>query len=451
MADQQHNQQWPPQGYPPQGYQQPEYGYPPQGYPQHPPPQGYPPPGQQYPPVQQYQGYGPPPGQYAQQPGPGQFQPPHGQYGQQPQGAAFYPAQVPPPQGLPQGWGAPPPGHYQQPYGAPQHPPVPAARPSLGYDEASQRPPPANLSNETEAIRRAMKGFGCDEKALVGVITKINNPWTMQQLIKEYNSRFMRDLLKDIESETKGDFEEGCLALLRTPLDQDVLILKKALVRAGTDEEALMDVVLYRSNADLKIIQAHYKRTTGHDLLSVIKDDVNDDLFRLYSMVLKAERAEDAAPAIPQEIDRHITELHRATEGTIGANAVAVAQIFTSCNDAQIRAMVSDYERKYHRKLEDVIEKEFRGDMEDVLMRMLLNAIDRPRADAKLIRTPLNKTMRQDSLVINRLVRLYWDKPRLQAAKDAYKKKYGQSLANDIKEETKGDYEKLLLGIIGEK
>lgn len=293
--------------------------------------------------------------------------------------------------------------------------------------------------------------MGCDEKALISVFTKISNPWTMQQLIKDYNQRFMRNLLKDVESETRGDFEETCMALLRTPLDQDVRIAKKALVRAGTDEEALMDVVLCRSNADLKIIQAHYKKVSGQDLLSVIKDDVDDDLFRLYSMVLKAERAEEGAPVIPQEIDHKITELQRATEGQIGANAIAVAQVFASSNDAQLRALVTEYERKYHRKLEDVIESEFRGDMEDALIRMLLYAVDRPRADAKLIHSPLNKTMRKDSLLINRLVRLYWDKPRLEHAKEAYRKKYGQTLASDIKEETKGDYERILLAIIGDK
>lgn len=296
-----------------------------------------------------------------------------------------------------------------------------------------------------------MKGFGCDEKALTGVFTKISNPWTMQQFIKEYNSRFMRDLHKDIESETRGDFEEACMALLRTPLEQDVKILKKSLVRAGTDEEALMDVLLCRSNADLRIIAAEYKKVNGQDLLAVVKEDVDDTLDRFYSMVLKAQRAEDSAPVLPHEIDQHVTELQRATEGTIGVNAISVAQVFTSCNDAQLRAMVGAYEQKYHRKLENVIEKEFSGDMEDALMRMLLNAIDKPRADARLIHVPLNKAMRKDTLLINRLVRLYWDKPRLEAAKAAYKKVYAQTLASDIKEETSGDYEKLLLGIIGEK
>lgn len=294
-----------------------------------------------------------------------------------------------------------------------------------------------------------MKGMGTDEKAIIAVLTRINNPWTMQQLIRDYNQRFMRDLVKDIEKETRGGFEEACMALLRTPVDQDVIVLRKALNRAGTDEAALNDIVLCRSNADIKIIAAHYKKVNGQDLLAEIKDDVNDDLFRLYSMVLKGERAEDAAPVIPQEIDRHVTEIQRATEGQIGANAIAVAHVFTSCNGTQMRAIVTEYERKYHRKLYDVIEKEFRGDMEDVLIRMLDNAMDRASADAKLVRVPLNKTMRKDTLLINRLVRLYWDKPRLQAAKDAYKRNYKQTMADDIKEETKGDYEKLLLGIIG--
>ncbi|KAJ6443784.1 annexin-like protein [Purpureocillium lavendulum] len=465
----------PPGGQPPYNQQQ-QYGQPPYGqgapppapqgqYPGQPPyQQGAPPPqqGGYYPPgpQSQYQGqpYGsaPPPGNYPAQPYGQPAGPPGGQYGQQPpyppQGQQYPPA----------GYGAPPPGQpphpqqwqqpgppHQQPYG--QAPPTPA---SPGYDVAQKQwAQPVHTSDDIEALRKAMKGMGCDEKALIKVLTdlKYSNPWAMEQLVRDYNSRFMRDLLKDIESETRGDFETGLLALARGPLQNDVYALDKALNRAGTDEDALMDVLLCRSNADIRAINAEYRRVKGRELATVIKDDVNDDLFRLYSMVLAATRAEDAAPVNPAEIDHKISELQRATEGMIGANAAAVAQVLTSSNDAQIHAMSDAYQRKYHRSLQEVIEKEFRGDMEDALLRMLTHAMDRARSDAARLHQPLVKTVRKDRLFINRLVALYWDRPRLEAARAAYRKQYGYAPGRTIKEALSGDYEKLMLALVGEK
>ncbi|KAL3954586.1 hypothetical protein ACCO45_010149 [Purpureocillium lilacinum] len=470
---------------------QPPYGQPPQGgyYPQGAPPPGQPPYGQQQFPQNPQQ---PPYGQTAPPPQGGQYpgQPPYQQppYGQPQQGGYYPPGRsrsikdsstarrllgitqasrrtlrrerlrayppagyaAPPPGQPPQQWqqpGAP----HQQPYGHVQAPPTPA---SPGYDTAQKQwAQPVHTSDDIESVRKAMKGMGCDEKALIRVFTdlKYSNPWAMEQLVRDYNSRFMRDLLKDIESETRGDFETGLMALVRSPLANDVHALDKALNRAGTDEDTLMDVLLCRSNADIRAITAEYRRVKGRELLTVIKDDVDDNLYRLYSMALAATRAEDAAPVIPAEIDHKVTELQRATEGMIGANAAAVAQVFTSSNDAQIHAMSDAYQRKYHRSLQEVIEKEFRGDMEDALLRMLTHAMDRARSDATRLHQPLVKTVRKDRLFINRLTALYWDRPRLEAARAAYRKQYGSSPGRTIKDALSGDHEKLMLALVGEK
>lgn len=304
---------------------------------------------------------------------------------------------------------------------------------------------------DAETLRKAMKGFGCNERAVIDVytMTKYQNPWVMQQLVRDYNSRFMRDLSKDIESETRGDFETALMALTRGPLENEVFVLEKALNRAGTDEEALNDVLLCRSNADIRAIAAEYRKRHGRELLTEIKSDVDDTMFRLYSMVLAANRAEDAAPVLPAEIDQKITELQRATEGQIGANAVSVAQILTSSNSSQIHAMNEAYQRKYHRKLQDVIEKEFRGDMEDALLLMLTSGVDRSRADAQGLRSALTKTVRKDRTLINRVFRLYLDRARLDAAKASYKKMYGVTLMKDLKEFLSGDYEALLVAMTG--
>ncbi|KAI5456749.1 hypothetical protein BGZ63DRAFT_366467 [Mariannaea sp. PMI_226] len=436
-----HNQQYP--GAPPPPQQQGQY--------------------QQYPPSQQQQPqYGQPPAApYNQHPPPGapyNQQPPPAPYGQHP---AQYPPQQYPQQQPPQQYGAPqswqqqqhpqhPPHQGMPPYGAAAHvPPTPA---SLGYDLSQKAlTPRVNTDADVEALRKAMKGFGCDERALIRVLTqaKYRNPWAMAQLMQDYNKRFMRNLAEDIEKETRGDFEKCLLTLVTNPLENDARILKKALVRAGTDEAALNDVLLCRSNADIRAITAEYRKIRGKDLAVDIKDDVDDTLYRLYSMILGATRAEDAAPVFPAEIDQKVTELQRATEGTIGANAVAVAQIFVSSNDAQLREISRVYQEKYHRSLEKVIKDEFRGDLEDALLRMLLQGKNRAQADAMRLGEALQRS--KEVLFINRVVSLYWNPPRLQDAKTHYRLQYGVPFSKHVKEYLSGDFEDFVVALIGEK
>ncbi|KAL2752985.1 hypothetical protein ACRALDRAFT_1052743 [Sodiomyces alcalophilus JCM 7366] len=430
---------------PPQDYQHGQ-PYPNQPYPQQQPQQQHPYYGQQPPP----QGQSPMP-PYGHQQAPYGSVPPqqpgaYGQFHQPPPGQPQH-HQPPPPQSWTQG-PVPPQGAF---YGAPAQgvQPTPA---SSGYDPAQKAwVQPVDTSSDIEGLRKAMKGIGCDEKSLIRILTspKYANPWAMAQLVRDYNSRFIRDLAKDIESETRGDLETTLLALLRGPLENDARILDKAINRMGTDEDALNDVLLCRSNADLRAIQTEYRRIRNRDLLVDIKGDVNDTMFRLYSMLLAGTRPEDAAPVLPHDIDAKVTELQRATEGTIGVNAIAVAQVFASSSNPQIAAMIDAYRRKYHRDLHQVIAKEFRGDMEDALLRMLQISENRAAADADRLREALTKG--KTRLFANRVVTLYWDRSRLDAAKAAYKSKHGRPFAKDVKEVLGGDFEDVILALVADK
>merc|ERR1711939_423483 len=262
-------------GYPPQG---PGYG---QGYPQQGPPQhgGYPPP---------QGGYGGPPQQFGGPPG--GFGGPPGQYPPPPQHAGYGPPQggFPPQQ---QQWGPPP------------------AMSSPGYDPRAQAQ--GDASRDADALRAAMKGFGTDENALIRILAK-PDPLQMALLKNTYNQRHRRDLEKDIRSETSKYFREGLVALVQGPLMHDVHSVHEAIKGLGTKESVLNDVLLGRSNADMRAIKQAYQETYRRALETDVKGDLSMKTERLFSMVMAATRNEESAPVIPHELERDVTELHRA-------------------------------------------------------------------------------------------------------------------------------------------
>jgi annexin A7/11 len=209
---------------------------------------------------------------------------------------------------------------------------------------------------DADACRKAMKGFGTDEKALIQVLAN-KDPLQVGVIRNSYHNRHKRTLLTDVQSEVSGWFKEGLCAIIRGPLQQDVILLRQATEGPGTKEKVLNDVLLGRSNADLRAIKETYQRTFRTSLESDIKADLSMKTERHFLMVLAANRNEESTPVIPQQIDQDVMELYKATEGKVGTDELLVCNILSQRSDAQIRAIAHTYQQKFTRDLETVIKK----------------------------------------------------------------------------------------------
>ena len=299
-----------------------------------------------------------------------------------------------------------------------------------------------------DALWKAMKGFGTNEADLISILAQYPAP-LIKHLKQTYYQRHKRSLEDHVKSETSSYFRLALLSILRGPLQQDVFLLDKALKGAGTDETLLNDVLIARSNADMKIIKDAYQATYTRRL----EDDVNSDLSsktkQLFSMILDAKRQEDMAPVYPQTVDTLVTEIHRVTEAKILADKLTACHILSSHSDGQIRAISLAYEQKYRTPLEKVIRKSFSGHMETALVQMVNAAADRAKRDADLLEDTMAGLGTKDEMLISRLVRIHWDRQHMDQVKKAYFKHHNKvELSARIKGETSGNYQKLLMAMV---
>ena len=292
-----------------------------------------------------------------------------------------------------------------------------------------------------------MKGIGTNENALIGVLARM--PAMEVSAIKQaFHQRHHRSLESDVEKEVSGNLETCLLSILRGPLQQDVHCLHQALKGAGTNEDLLNDVLIGRSNADIRAIKEAYQHTYHRSLEADVRADLSAKTERLFMMLLTATRAEDSAPVIPQNVDADVAELHRATEGQTGAEQLTVCSILSSRSDAQVRAIAHTYEQKYCIPLEKVLLKKFAGHMEDALVEMVRSGSDKAMRDAVRLEDTMKGPGTKDKMLINRVTAIHWDRNHLMQVKGAYRHKYGKELATRIKGETSGYYEKCLLAMI---
>uniref|UniRef100_A0A1A8Q354 Annexin n=1 Tax=Nothobranchius pienaari TaxID=704102 RepID=A0A1A8Q354_9TELE len=479
---------YPPQsgGYPGSGYPPQQGGYPPQaggfppaagGYPQAGgyPPQagGYPPQAGGYPPAAG--GYPPAAGGYPQAggyPAPGGgFPPQAGGYPGQP-GPGGFPS-VPPAGG---GWGAAP-GGYGPPGGAqpgypggpapgqpmPNYPGAPATGPSMpGYGggvpsnpQAPQVPrgyrgsikdfPGADPLKDVEVLRKAMKGFGTDENAIIELL---GNRTIKQRvpLVAAYKTTYGKDLVKDLKSELTGDFEDLVIAMLKTPSQFDASELRAAIKGAGTDEACLIEILSSRSNAEILEINRVYKSEYGKTLEDAISSDTSGHFRRLLVSLCQGNRDEREAVDISLA-KQDAQKLHAAGENKVGTDESQFNAILCARSKPHLRAVFHEYQQMTGREIEKSICREMSGNLESGMVAVVKCIKNTPAYFAER----LQKSMKGAGTKDRTLIRIMVSRSEVDMLdiRQEYLRAYGKSLYTTISGDTSGDYKKLLLKLCG--
>ncbi|KAJ3610602.1 hypothetical protein NHX12_022694 [Muraenolepis orangiensis] len=482
---------YPPQagGYPPQagGYPPQAGGYPPQagGY----PPQagGYPPQAGGYPP--QAGGYPPQAGGYPPQ-GAGGYpaMPPAGSWGGGPTGG--YPAMgldnmsgygpaMPggPAQQHPQGYpgqpmpgygGAPQapnnqpmPGYGGGPQAMPSYPKVPSPNPSVpgygggampgapamkkGFRGSLKDFPGADPLRDAEVLRKAMKGFGTDEQAIVELLGSRSTKQRVP-ILKSFKTAYGKDLIKDLHSELSGDFRKLVMAMMKSPAELDAFELYSAIKGAGTDEACLIEILSSRSNAEIKEISRIYKLENKKSLEDHIKGDTSGHFRRLLISLSQGNR--DERPNVDVSLAKQDAQaLYAAGENMVGTDESKFNAILCARSKPHLRAVFLEYQQMSGRDIEKSIIREMSGNLESGMLAVVKCIKNTPGYFAERLYKAMKGAGTKDTTLIRIMVTR--SEVDMLDIRQEYVKTYGKSLYTHISGDTSGDYKKLLLKLCG--
>ncbi|XP_075999667.1 annexin A11b [Genypterus blacodes] len=466
-----------PGGYPQQaggGYpQQPGGGYPQQpggGYPQQ-AGGGYP---QQagggYPQQPGAGGYQPQPGAggYPQQPGAGGYQP-------QP-GAGGYPSMPPAGGG---GWGAAPGGGgggggYGAPGGGPQGyqggpapgqpmPNYPAASPSgpgygggapstphtpaisKGFRGSIKDYPGADPLRDVEVLRKAMKGFGTDESAIIELLGSRSNKQRVP-MVAAYKTTYGKDLSHDLKSELTGNFEHLVLAMLMSSAHFNASELRESIKGAGTDEACLIEILSSRTNAEIHEFSHIYKSEYGKSLEDAISSDTSGHFRRLLVSLCQGNRDERETVDVSMA-KQDAQKLYAAGENKVGTDESQFNAILCARSKPHLRAVFQEYQQMCGRDIEKSICREMSGNVESGMVAVVKCIRNTPAYFAER----LHKAMKGAGTKDRTLIRIMVSRSEVDMLdiRQAYLQAYGKSLYTDISGDTSGDYKKMLLKLCG--
>ncbi|KDO56583.1 hypothetical protein CISIN_1g021204mg [Citrus sinensis] len=287
-------------------------------------------------------------------------------------------------------------------------------------------------------------GWGTNEALIISVLAHRNA--AQRKLIREiYNETYGEDLLKALDKELSSDFERSVLLWTLTPAERDAYLANEATKRFTLSNWVLMEIACTRSSRDLfaakQAYHARYKKSLEEDVAYHTSGDFRKLLVPLVStfrydggdvnMMLARTEAKILRDKISDKDYAH-EELIR---------------ILTTRSKAQINATLNHYNDTFG----NAINKDLKADPNDEYLKLL-------RAAIKCLTYPEKHFAKVLRLAINGLGTDEWGLTRvvttraevdMQRIKEEYHRRNTVTLEKAIAGDTSGDYERMLLALIG--
>ncbi|KAL2531416.1 Annexin D2 [Abeliophyllum distichum] len=302
----------------------------------------------------------------------------------------------------------------------------------------------ASPAEDCEQLRKAFTGWGTNEALIIQILAHRNA--AQRKLIREtYAATYGEDLLKDLDSELSSDFQCVVLHWTLDPAERDAYLANEATKRLTCSNWVIMEVACTRSSFDLfkarQAYHARYKKSLEED----VAYHTTGDFRKLLVPLVSAFRYEgDEVNMMLAKSEAKI--LHEKISKKAYSDEELI-RILTTRSKAQLNAALNQYNNQFG----NAINKDLKADPKDeylTLLRATIKCLTCPeKYFEKTLRLAINK-LGTDEGALTRVV-VTRAEVDMQRIKEEYHKRNSVPLERAIAGETTGDYEKMLLALIG--
>uniref|UniRef100_A0AAQ4RX61 Annexin n=1 Tax=Gasterosteus aculeatus aculeatus TaxID=481459 RepID=A0AAQ4RX61_GASAC len=292
----------------------------------------------------------------------------------------------------------------------------PTVRPASSFDPAA----------DAQALRKAMKGFGTDEDAIIDIVAQRSNA-QRQEIRRTFKSLLGRDLMKDLKSELSKNLERLIIGLMLTPAEFDAKMMRKAIEGAGTDEHALIEILVTRSNEEILAMNAAYQHAYKKSLEEAINSDTSGHFCRILVSLVQ-----ELADACNAESDDMVMKF---------------MSILCTRSFPHLRKVFQEFVRYSNKDIEQIIKKEMSGDVKNAFYAIVRSVKNQPSYFADRLYKAMKGLGTDDRALIRIMVSR--SEADLFNIRKEFKETHDVSLHEFIKGDTSGDYRKTLLLLCG--
>jgi len=306
---------------------------------------------------------------------------------------------------------------------------------------------------DAKRIRKAIEGLGTDDAALVEIITHRTNE-QLQFIASEYLAAFKKSIIDDIKGDTSGHYEDLLVGLVEAKPAYIARIIHEAVKGAGTNEGAILDCLLHASNGLIKDAHCAYQQIYSKSIVEDVSGDTSGDFKKVLVALLHGVRA-DASGVNLEQAKTDAENIYNKGEGRLGTDDEFFIDFFTTRSYQHIYEVNRLYQEKRGHSLAQAVDKEFSGWTRTALKGL---AVPGPVYWAERIHSAVARLGTNDSRLLRAFV--LNDRAKLQSISEAYSQIYGKGgktdggksysgvMAQDVKDDTSGWYQKALLSLL---
>ena len=297
------------------------------------------------------------------------------------------------------------------------------------------------MKEDIENLQKAMKGLGTDEDTLIKIVANRTSSERLK-IKEEWEKVYGTNLISELKKELHGKMEEAMIALFTDPIEYDCDSLRGAMSGLGTNEDTLIEIIASRSTQNLQKIIEKYQQKYNRNLEEDIKKETHGTLQNILISLLKCNRSTNKSPNSGQ-IAKIAQEIFDAGEGKFGKDSSVFNKYLTTLSPRELVCLNQEYNYIAKHTILEAIEKEFIGNSKKAFKATVYATLLPSEYFATRVHDAIKGFGTKDHLLMRILItRDEIDMPQI---KENYKKLYGSSMIEDIKNDISGKYRKLML------
>ncbi|XP_064182481.1 annexin A6 [Anguilla rostrata] len=298
--------------------------------------------------------------------------------------------------------------------------------------------------SDAKALRKAMKGFGTDEDTIIEILVHRSNA-QRQEIRQAFKSSLGRDLMKDLKSELSKNLCRVILGLMMTPAEFEAKMMKKAMEGAGTDEHALIEILVTRSNQEIQAMNVAFEEAYKKSLEDAITSDTSG-LFRRI-LVSLVQGAREEGPADINKAMEDAQELGDACNADSSEMEIKFMSILCNRSFPHLRRVFQEFVKCTNKDIELIVKKEMSGDFKNAVLALVRSVKNQPG----YLADRLYKAMKGLGTDDRALIRIMVSRSEVDLfnIRKEFKDTHDVSLHEFIQGDTSGDYRKALLLLCG--
>ena len=305
---------------------------------------------------------------------------------------------------------------------------------------------PSDINDLCDKIRKATKGFGTDEKALIKVLGPLG-PVERYHLAKKYEEEYGTSLAKLMEKE-EGNSDFGkVLQLLAQPIEEaECSIIHMACKGMDTNEKLIYTILCGRSNEEINILKKTYYRMYGKDLTAKLAGELGGNLELLITACLQAEEEEyDSEIHTDEKAKDDARAFDKAGREKMGTDEATLFKLICTSPPAYLHKVNLAHVERAGYSLSVALEKELGGKAEAAAIHAVNMKLKPVETAVRLIESTM-KGVGTDEYDLAVMILIY--QALLGSGFPAYEEEYGKTLEKRVKGELRGDFEDLIVEMI---